>query len=278
MEISGTQGPSKDEGSIVFVGNATTVIRKDGFTILTDPNFIHAGDHAHLGYGLKTKRLTDPAIEIDQLPPLDLCVLSHMHGDHWDHIATEKLRKDLPIITTGGAVGYLKKKGFTRLYSLNTWDEIKINKGDRWLKITSMPGKHAPGILSIALPQVMGSMLEWGTGESKPDFRLYITGDTLIINDLKEIPKRFPEIDLALLHLGGTMILGLVMVTMDAKQGIEMVHIIRPANFIPIHYNDYEAFKSPLEEFIKRVKDEGMESRVHYLKHGDTFSFDNIKK
>jgi hypothetical protein len=62
-------GPvSEEPGSIFFVGTATTIIRNNGFTLLTDPNFIHAGDHAHLGYGLTSERLTNPAIDIDQLP------------------------------------------------------------------------------------------------------------------------------------------------------------------------------------------------------------------
>ncbi len=63
------------KGSIFFIGTATIILRYAGFTILTDPNFLHAGDHVHLGYGLTSERLTNPAIDIEQLPPLDLCVL-----------------------------------------------------------------------------------------------------------------------------------------------------------------------------------------------------------
>jgi hypothetical protein len=53
---------------------------------------------------------------------------------------------------------------------------------------------------------------------------MYITGDTLVIDALKEIPRRYPDIDLALLHLGGTRVLG-ILVTMDAEQGVEMLQI-----------------------------------------------------
>jgi uncharacterized membrane protein len=59
----------------------------DNFAILTDPNFLHAGEHVHLGYGLTAERLTNPAIDIEQLPPLDFCVLSHYHGDHFDIVS-----------------------------------------------------------------------------------------------------------------------------------------------------------------------------------------------
>ena len=58
------ENPDFGNGSIFFVGTATVVIRYAGFTILTDPNFLHAGDHVHLGYGLVARRETNPAIEI----------------------------------------------------------------------------------------------------------------------------------------------------------------------------------------------------------------------
>ena len=51
-----------------FIGTATVILRYAGFTILTDPNFLHQGDHIHLGYGLRSNRRTDPAIDINELP------------------------------------------------------------------------------------------------------------------------------------------------------------------------------------------------------------------
>jgi L-ascorbate metabolism protein UlaG (beta-lactamase superfamily) len=102
FELSASADATTDfgTGSVFFIGTATVIIRYAGFTILTDPNFLHAGDHVHLGYGLTSERLTEPAIDIDELPPIDLCVLSHYHGDHFDQIVEEKLDKDLPIVTT----------------------------------------------------------------------------------------------------------------------------------------------------------------------------------
>jgi L-ascorbate metabolism protein UlaG (beta-lactamase superfamily) len=72
--------------------------------------------------------------------------------------------------------------------------------------------------------------------------RIYISGDTLLIDELKEIPERYKDqnIDLMLIHLGGTTIpspsIPLLMVTMDAKQGIQLVQLIQPDITIPIHY------------------------------------------
>ena len=104
-------------------------------------------------------------------------------------------------------------------------------------------------------------------------FRIYITGDTLLIDDLKEIPQRYPGINLGLLHLGGTRVLG-IMVTMDGKQGVEAMRIVNPELAIPIHYNDYDVFKSPLSEFQREVTEAGLEHRVHYLSHGQEYTFE----
>ncbi len=54
--------------TVTFVGNATTLISAGGLTLLTDPNFLHRWQHAHLGYGLVSKRLREPALNIDELP------------------------------------------------------------------------------------------------------------------------------------------------------------------------------------------------------------------
>ena len=267
------EAPDFERGSIFFVGNATVLIRYAGFTILTDPNFLHAGDHVHLGYGLTSVRRTNPAVEIEDLPPFDFVLLSHLHGDHFDRVAERKLNKATLIVSTRHATRYLEKVGFTRTYTLRTWEPIDIKKGKANLRLTAMPGTHGPGPLGAVLPPVMGSMLEFGGKVGETHLRMYISGDTLIHDRLREIPRRFPDVDFALLHLGGTRVLG-IMVTMDAEQGVEAMRIVDPRTTIPIHYNDYEAFESPLEDFKLAVNEAGLADRVHYLGHGDTYEFE----
>jgi L-ascorbate metabolism protein UlaG (beta-lactamase superfamily) len=267
------EDPDFWRGSVFFVGTATVVIRYAGFTILTDPNFLHAGDHVHLGYGLTSVRRTNPAIEMEDLPPLDFILLSHLHGDHFDRVAERKLNKATPIISTRHATKYLDKVGFTRTRALKTWEPIDVRKGKANLRLSAMPGTHGPGPLGAVLPPVMGSMLEFGNEVGETRLRMYISGDTLIHERLREIPRRYPDVDLALLHLGGTRVLG-IMVTMDGEQGVEAMSIVDPSTTIPIHYNDYEVFESPLEDFKKAVNAAGLEDRVHYLAHGDTYEFE----
>jgi L-ascorbate metabolism protein UlaG (beta-lactamase superfamily) len=265
--------PNRKTGSVLFIGTATTLIRYAGFTILTDPNFLHAGDHVHLGYGLRSKRLTEPAMELEDVPALDFVLLSHMHEDHFDRVVQARLTRTVPIVSTADATRKLQALGFQQTHALDTWQPLTFRKGNMRVRVTAMPGRHGGRLFSKLLPPVMGSMVEFGTTEGQILLRLYISGDTLLHRELKEIPRRFPDIDLALMHLGGTRVLG-VMVTMDNKQGINAVKLLDPQIAIPIHYNDYGVFKSPLEDFQRRVKEAGWENRIRYLSHGERYRWE----
>ena len=257
-----------EAGSLYFIGNATVLIRYAGFTVLTDPNFLHQGEHVHLGYGLRSRRRTDPAMAIEGLPPLDVVVLSHLHDDHFDRIAEERLDRAVPIVTTRHAATRLGAKGFRDARALATWGSATFTRDGATLRVTSMPGQHTPlAMMQPLLPPVMGSLLEFDDGGGPP-LRMYISGDTLMHGRLEEIPRRYPDIDMALLHLGGTRVFG-VMLTMDGAQGVRLLQLVDPATAVPIHYDDYEAFKSPLEDFRREVERAGLAGRVRYVARGE---------
>ncbi|UDY35120.1 MBL fold metallo-hydrolase [Dermatobacter hominis] len=259
-------------GELLFIGTATVLLRFGGFTVLTDPNFLHQGEHAPLGGGLRSRRLTEPAMDVSELPPLDVVVLSHHHGDHFDQRAADGLPKDVPIVTTPHAARKLARQGFTDARPLLTWEHQDLRRGDRALRITATPARHAPGPLNAVMPPVMGSVLEFGDSRDT-DLRIYTTGDTLVHDRLHDIPRRYPDLHLALLHLGGTKVLG-VMLTMDAAQGVEALRIVRPRHAVPIHFDDYTVFRSPLEDFRRAIDAaDDVGTQVHYLDRGETLRF-----
>lgn len=116
----------------------------------------------------------------------------------------------------------------------------------------------------------MGSVLEVEDPGGGP--RVYISGDTLVHDALREIPGRFPDLDLGLLHLGGTKVLG-VLVTMDAAQGVEAMQIVDPRAVVPIHYDDYDVFTMSLQEFLDAATEAGLRDRVHPVERGGTYTF-----
>jgi L-ascorbate metabolism protein UlaG (beta-lactamase superfamily) len=260
--------------TVTFIGNATTLISGGGVTLLTDPNFLHRGQHAYLGYGLVSKRLFEPALGIDELPPLDAVVLSHMHGDHWDRVAQRGLDKGLPIVTTPHAAKRLHHRGFGHSVGLQTWQQHQIVKGDTNVTVTSLPGRHAPTPVDRLLPPVMGSLIEFADGAARR--RLYISGDILLVDELREIPVRFESIEVGVLHLGGTRLpfgrhlpFGLT-VTMDGRQGAGIVELLDLPRVLPVHFDDYGVFASPLSDFLDEMKTRGYGERIIELGRGSS--------
>ncbi|WP_299953156.1 MBL fold metallo-hydrolase [uncultured Modestobacter sp.] len=262
--------PGDDDVTLTFGGTATTLLRIGPFTLLTDPNFLHRGQWAHLGYGLRSRRLTDPALVPAQLPALDAVLLSHMHGDHWDRVATKALPKETPVVTTPEAAGCLAKRGFTATADLRAWQTHELTRGTDTLRVTSVPGVHGPGPLARLLPQVMGSVLELVRG-GQVTWRGYVSGDTLFRPVLGEVLQRCGPLDAMVPHLGGTKVAGIT-VTMDARQGADLVELLTPPVTVPVHYDDYGLFKDPLGNFVAEVAARRAPGEIRTVGRGQTVS------
>ncbi|MEV5430237.1 MBL fold metallo-hydrolase [Streptomyces sp. NPDC052701] len=265
-----TDGPPDDAVDVHFIGNATVLLRYGRLTLLTDPNFLHRGQYAYLGYGLLSRRLTEPALDVDELPPLDGIVLSHLHGDHWDRRARRHLDHMVPVLTTPHAARRLRVvHGFRRTAGLRTWQGFTLRHGAAQVRVTALPGRHAGHrLLRGLLPPVMGSMLEFGPAQGPVRLRLYVSGDTLLYDGLDEIGRRFPAADLALLHLGGTLLPGGFLVTMDGAQGAELARRLDPRLVLPVHYGDYTVMRSPLAAFLAEAERIGLGDRIVHCPHG----------
>ncbi len=88
-----------------WIGHATLLFRLEGRTILTDPVF---SNRVGIGLLLATggpKRLQQPAVPLDRLPPIDLIALSHAHFDHLDRPSLHRLARQFPKATVVCAAG-----------------------------------------------------------------------------------------------------------------------------------------------------------------------------
>jgi L-ascorbate metabolism protein UlaG (beta-lactamase superfamily) len=262
------------ENTLTFIGTATTLLRIGGFTVLTDPNFLHRGQRAYLGRGLWSKRRTEPSLQPAQLPPLDAVLLSHLHGDHFDRVARRELDHSLPVITTPHASRRLRRYGFEAALPLEPWQESVLRRDDAVLRITAVPGEHAPARPArLLLPPVMGSVLQLRR-EDGSTLRVYVSGDTLFRPAIAErVADRYPDLDAVVVHLGGTRILGML-VTMDGRQGADLIDSLAPRLTVPVHYDDYGVFRSPLRDFLTELGSRGHDHRVRVMGRGDTLAFD----
>ncbi|GAA0621582.1 MBL fold metallo-hydrolase [Sporichthya brevicatena] len=256
---------------LTFGGTATTLLRLGPFTLLTDPNFLHQGQRAYLGYGLWSKRRTEPALLPADLPACDAVLLSHLHGDHFDRVAKRELDHELPVLTTRQAAKRLRGWGFGAADGLEPWATRTLTQGGERLTVTAVPGTHGPGPMGAILPPVQGHVLELGTGSDR--LRVYVTGDVLFRPQLREVVERCGRLDTMVIHLGGTRVLG-ILVTMDARQGTDLVELLEPTVTVPIHYDDYGVFRSPLSEFLAQMQMRRPRSEIRVVRRGDAVSLD----
>ncbi len=205
------------------------------------------------------------------LPALDAVVLSHLHGDHFDRVARADLARSQPILTTQHAARTLQRWGFDA-DGISVWESRTLVRGRETLTVTALPAVHARGLLGKLLPPVMGTLLEHSR-DGQVCRCVYLSGDTLTGDHLDEIAARHPDIDVAVVHLGGTRVL-LHTVTMDGAQGVDFLRRVRPAQAIPVHYDDYKVFRSPLSEFQRLAASVGLGHLVRPVGRGDTLQLD----
>lgn len=86
-----------------------------------------------------------------------------------------------------------------------------------------------------------------------------------------EVRENFPDIDVAVVHLGGTRVL-LRTVTMDGPMGVDFVERVRPGAVVPVHHDDYGVFRSPLSDFVERARDAGLAAELRCPARGETVS------
>ena len=94
----------------------------------------------------------------------------------------------------------------------------------------------------------------------------------MLTDSLEDIPRRYPDIDLGLIHTGGTTFL-VTVVTMTGEQAVKAVEITKPHTAIPIHYNDFSVFRSGLDDFKTAAQASAAHTEFVYLAHGETYTF-----
>jgi len=161
------------------------------------------------------------AIGIPDLPRLDGVLISHEHYDHCDLEAFAGYRDlTVPLFVAETVVGAARKHGFTNVTALAPWEEAEVGG----VTITATPAKHGVYEVTFVL-------------RSGPD-AVYFAGDTMLIPELAEIPKRLGHISLALLPTNGLHIRPAdnLQVVMNADEAAELTAILKPELAVPHHY------------------------------------------
>ncbi len=136
---------SGDEIVITFIGHATFLIQTSAGNIITDPVFAErAGPFGRTG----PRRVRQPGIRFDHLPPIAYVLLSHNHYDHCDLEALRAVQhRDHPrVVTLLGNATLLRSAGVTRIAELDWWQrmpaEMSAMLGAQTLDPAVTPGRE----------------------------------------------------------------------------------------------------------------------------------------
>ncbi len=160
------------------------------------------------------------AVGITDLPRLDGVLISHEHYDHCDLEAFAAYRdRSVPLFVAETVVDAARRHGFRNLTALKPWEEAEAGG-----TITATPAKH--GVYEVTFVLRSGPQA------------VYFAGDTMLIPELSEIPRRLGHISLALLPTNGLHIrpANNMQVVMNAQEAAELSAILKPELAIPHHY------------------------------------------
>lgn len=245
--------------SVVWVGHATVLIRLGHRFVLTDPN---------LGGSLWIQpRVTPASLTPEQLPPVQLVLLSHLHIDHFDTWTLNRMPASTEVVFPPDADSYMSAIRQVTKESLPFGKSLE--RGG--VKITSVPVRHAGGRYLVDAfwnKSFAGYIIE---SDGK---RIFFAGDTGYDKTaFVEIGRRFPNLDLALIPIapakGGNV---------DHASPAEALDVFRDVGaryMIPIHFEAYGSMAVPYEqpraELLAEAKKRHLEDRVFALYTGERF-------
>jgi L-ascorbate metabolism protein UlaG (beta-lactamase superfamily) len=223
---------------ITHIGGPTVLIEATGWRILSDPTFDAPGRTYKFGWGTSSRKVTGPAIALDDLGPIDVVLISHdNHGDNLDDAGRALLPAAGVVVTTSLAATRLG----VAARGLDAWQTTIVEAADRpRLEITATPCRHGPPFSRPIVGHVVGFALRW---EGQANGVLWISGDTVLYDGVREVADRL-EVDIAILHLGEVQfpITGPIRYSMTAKEGVELCRLVRPRTAIPVHYEGWSHF------------------------------------
>lgn len=218
---------------VTFVNHATVLVQMDGVNVLTDP--VWAERISPLSF-VGPRRHRPPGIRFEELPPIDVVLLSH---DHYDHLDLPTLRRVVarfrPRVIAGlGTAAYLAERGIGGARDIDWWETVRVAPG---VTVTGVPAQHwsARTLVDRRRRLWLGFVL------AAPSGRVYFAGDTGDGPFFAAIRDRLAPFRLALLPIGpGRPRREMAPRHVSAGEAVRIARLLGASTSLAIHFGTFQ--------------------------------------
>jgi len=258
---------SNGELGLTFIGHASFFLQMGGQNVIIDPNFAH--------WLFVLKRLRRPGVQLRDLPPLDLVLVTHAHFDHLHRpslraiVQLARRRRVRPpiIVVPHHVLDLVSDLGFSDVIELDWWNHYRHGG----LTVTHVPSRHWGARIIKDSHRGYGGYVMRGGHHS-----VYHAGDTAYFPGFREIGRRLSP-ELALLPIGAYNPPSFRNVHADPGDATRAFLDLNARWMVPMHYGTFRLSHEPIEEPLqlleKEVKAAGIEDRVVVMEEGVTQFF-----
>lgn len=240
--------------AITWIGHASFLIQFTDLNVLVDPNFAN--------WLFLLKRIKRSGLKIQDLPPIDLVLLTHAHFDHFHKPTLRRLPHPKIGVLPWGVGDLAHDLGFERVIELEWWESFS----HRDWQVTLTPSKHwGARTLHDGHRGYGGFVLE------HQGRRIYHAGDSAYFDGFKEIGQRLTP-DVALLPIGAYHPETFRSVHMGPDEAVKAFKDLGAKSFVPMHYGTFKLSFEELDEpprWLRQIaEEEGLNSSVRILEEG----------
>jgi L-ascorbate metabolism protein UlaG (beta-lactamase superfamily) len=230
-----------DEIAVTFVNHATFLIQAAGVAILTDPVW---SERASPLRRVGPRRVRAPGVPFDDLPAIDIVLLSHNHYDHLDVATLARLQQRFgpTVLAATGDGRLIAPLGFVRVHELDWWEQVRLRDA---LTITFVPAQHfsARGLFDRQRSLWGGYVIE-NRGR-----RIYFGGDTGYSTHFVDIRDRLGPPDIAMLGIGAYEPRWFMKpVHMNPAEAVRAHRDLDSRHSIGMHFGTFQLTSEPIDQ------------------------------
>lgn len=249
-------GPCAGDLGASWLGHATVLLNIAGKWVLTDPVFSRRIGVKIGPWTIGMERLKGPHLVREDLPRIDLVLISHAHFDHLDRPSLRKLVSDETVLVTAARTGRLIPKGFASVTELDWEEDIEVGG----LSIRALRPNH------------WGARTAWDRHRGynsyvieSPKSKVLYAGDTAITDVYKRVAKEHGGVDLSIFGIGAYD--PWIHAHASPEQVWEMHNDAGGKFLLPVHHSTFQLSNEPVDEPMLRLLDVAGDQRERIVLH-----------